>query len=147
MLYDELGGLRHVTLPSGTHHSFSSQPSIGFIRYTYTPPGSTRAYLQHYTHAGQLLQTVYPGDGARVLYRYHNSEQLAEVNFYIHNSCEHEKLLAHVCCLLDTTLASKFLCCYFCINLFKQLNKHKKCCSLLFFNLSKRQSISFTILL
>ncbi|KAG8307286.1 hypothetical protein J6590_024932 [Homalodisca vitripennis] len=79
MLYDDLGGLRHVTLPSGTRHSFSAQPSIGFLRYTYTPPGSTRAYLQHYTHSGRLLQTVYPGDGARVLYRYHNSEQLAEV--------------------------------------------------------------------
>ncbi|XP_054267852.1 teneurin-a-like isoform X4 [Macrosteles quadrilineatus] len=79
LLYDELGGLRHVMLPSGTRHSFSAQPSIGFIRYTYTPPGSTRAYLQHFTHGGHLLQTVYPGDGARVLYRYHNSDQLAEV--------------------------------------------------------------------
>lgn len=27
--YDEDGGLRHVTLPSGTKHSFSLQPSLG----------------------------------------------------------------------------------------------------------------------
>lgn len=80
LVYDELGGLRHVTLPSGTRHTFSSQPSLGFTRYTYTPPSSTRSYLQHYTHSGKLLQTVYPGDGARVLYRYHTSGHLAEVS-------------------------------------------------------------------
>nr|CAD7424065.1 unnamed protein product [Timema monikensis] len=77
--YDEDGGLRHVTLPGGTHHSFSCQPSLGFLRVTYTPPGSVRAYIQHYSHSGALLQTVFPGDGARVLYRYHPSGQLAEV--------------------------------------------------------------------
>lgn len=80
-MYDEQGGLRHVTLPSGTRHSFSAQPSLGFVRYTYTPPGSTRSYLQHYTHSGKLLQTVYPGDGGRILYRYHTTGHLAEVFF------------------------------------------------------------------
>ncbi|XP_075213771.1 teneurin-a transmembrane protein [Lycorma delicatula] len=79
LVYDDMGGLRHVTLPSGTRHSFSAQASLGFCRYTYTAPGSTRAYLQHYSHSGALLQTVYPGDGARVLYRYHTSGQLAEI--------------------------------------------------------------------
>lgn len=77
--YDEEGGLRHVTLPSGTKHSFSIQPSLGFLRVTYTPPGSSRSYLQHYSHAGALLQTVYPGDGARIVYRYHGSGRLAEI--------------------------------------------------------------------
>lgn len=67
--YDEDGGLRHVTLPSGTRHSFSLQPSLGFIRVTYTPPGSTRAYLQHFSHSGRLMQTVFPGEGARIVYR------------------------------------------------------------------------------
>ncbi|XP_022172137.1 teneurin-a isoform X1 [Myzus persicae] len=78
-LYDESGGLKNIVLPSGTKHSFSSQTSLGFIRYTYTPPGSTRAYLQHYSYTGALLQTVYPGDGARVLYRYRSSGQLSQV--------------------------------------------------------------------
>ncbi|XP_030381653.1 teneurin-a isoform X2 [Scaptodrosophila lebanonensis] len=77
--YDEAGGLRHVLLPSGTRHSFSMQTSIGFIRCTYTPPGSTRAYLQHYSHAGALLQTILPGDGARIVYRYNAAGQLTEV--------------------------------------------------------------------
>lgn len=77
--YDEDGGLRHITLPSGTKHSFSLQPSLGFLRVTYTPPGSSRAYLQHYSHSGQLLQTVYPGEGARVVYRYTENGRLAEV--------------------------------------------------------------------
>jgi len=79
-LYDESGGLKNIVLPSGTKHSFSSQTSLGFIRYTYTPPGSTRAYLQHYSYTGALLQTVYPGDGARVLYRYRSSGQLSQVH-------------------------------------------------------------------
>ncbi|XP_044748405.1 teneurin-a isoform X3 [Coccinella septempunctata] len=77
--YDEDGRLRHVVLPSGTRHSFSLQPSIGFLRATYTPPDSSRFYLQHFTHSGQILQTVFPGDGARVVYRYHNDGKLKEV--------------------------------------------------------------------
>ncbi|XP_048511845.1 teneurin-a isoform X2 [Athalia rosae] len=77
--YDDDGGLRHVTLPSNTKHSFSCQASLGFLRVTYTPPGSSRAYLQHYSHNGNLLQTVFPGDGARIVYRYHTSGQIAEI--------------------------------------------------------------------
>lgn len=34
-------------------------------------------------HSGKLLQIVYPGDGARVLYRYHPSGQLAEVRYLV----------------------------------------------------------------
>ncbi|XP_017766143.1 PREDICTED: teneurin-a [Eufriesea mexicana] len=77
--YDDDGGLRHIILPSGTKHSFSCQASLGFLRVTYTPPGSSRAYLQHYSHDGNLLQTVFPVDGAHIVYRYHTSGQLAEV--------------------------------------------------------------------
>ncbi|XP_067634539.1 teneurin-a isoform X3 [Eurosta solidaginis] len=77
--YDDSGGLRYVLMPSGTKHSFSMQTSIGFIRCTYTPPGSTRAYLQHYSHSGALLQTIFPGDGARIVYRYNSGGQLAEI--------------------------------------------------------------------
>ncbi|XP_057340739.1 teneurin-a isoform X2 [Microplitis mediator] len=77
--YDENGGLRHIILPAGTRHSFSCQASLGFLRVTYTPPGSTRSYLQHYSHEGNLLQTVFPGDGARIVYRYHPWGQLSEI--------------------------------------------------------------------
>ncbi|XP_058985366.1 teneurin-a isoform X3 [Musca domestica] len=77
--YDESGGLRHVVLPSGTKHSFSMQTSIGFIRSTYTAPGSTKPYLQHFSHSGALLQTIFPGDGARILYRYNAAGQLTEI--------------------------------------------------------------------
>lgn len=78
-MYDEDGGLTHVVLPSATNHSFSVQPSIGFLRVTYTPPGSTKKYLQHYSHTGELLQTVFPGDGARVVYRYFTTNKVSEV--------------------------------------------------------------------
>ncbi|KAG5879649.1 hypothetical protein JTB14_012096 [Gonioctena quinquepunctata] len=77
--YDDNGGLRHVTLPSGTKHSFSLQPTIGFLRATYTPPGNTKSYLQHFLHSGRLLQTIFPGEGARLVYRYYDSGKLKEV--------------------------------------------------------------------
>lgn len=79
ILYDENGGLRHVTLPSGTKHSFSMQSSIGFNRITYIPPGSTKPYLQHYSHSGHLLQTIYPGDGAHIVYKYNSAGRLSEI--------------------------------------------------------------------
>jgi hypothetical protein len=88
--YDEDGGLRYVTLPNNKRHSFSCQPSLGFLRVTYTPPGSLRSYIQHYAHSGALLQTVFPVDGARVIYRYHASGQLAEVN--MENCCNYMNL-------------------------------------------------------
>lgn len=77
--YDENGGLRFVKLPSGTKHAFSMQSSIGFIRITYTPPGSTKPYLQHFSQSGALLHTVFPGDGAHIVYRYNDEGQLSEV--------------------------------------------------------------------
>lgn len=77
--YDTNGGLRHVTLPSGTKHSFSMQSSIGFIRATYTPPGSTKPYLQHFSYSGALLQTVFPGDGTHIVYRYNPAGRLSEI--------------------------------------------------------------------
>ncbi|XP_057656218.1 teneurin-a isoform X3 [Diorhabda carinulata] len=77
--YDDNGGLRHVTLPSGTKHSFSLQPTLGFLRATYTPPGSNKSYLQHFSNSGRLLQTVFPGEGARIVYRYFDNGKLKEV--------------------------------------------------------------------
>lgn len=77
--YDDNGGLRHVTLPSGTKHSFSLQPTLGFLRATYTPPGSNKSYLQHFTNSGRLLQTIFPGEGARIVYRYYDNGKLKEV--------------------------------------------------------------------
>lgn len=76
--YDDNGGLRHVQLPSGMRHSFSMQSSIGFVRATYTPPGCSKPYLQHYSYSGALLQTIYPGDGAHIVYRYNAAGQLSE---------------------------------------------------------------------
>lgn len=79
MNYDSDGGLRSIQLPTGTKHVFDLQRSIGFIRFTYTPPGSAKPYLQHFSYSGQLLQTIYPGDGARIVYRYNPQGKLAEI--------------------------------------------------------------------
>lgn len=77
--YDDNGGLKNIVLPSGTKHSLNMQTSIGFIRFIYTPPGGTKSYLQHYSHTGALLQTIYPGEGARIIYRYNTGGQLKEI--------------------------------------------------------------------
>ncbi|XP_059486301.1 teneurin-a isoform X2 [Neocloeon triangulifer] len=77
--YDQQGGLKQITLPSETKHIFSAQQSFGFMRLSYTPPGSQRPYLQHFSHSGKLMQTVLPGEGARVLYRYDNAGRVSEV--------------------------------------------------------------------
>jgi teneurin len=79
MNYDSDGGLRSIQLPTGTKHVFDLQRSIGFVRFTYTPPGSAKPYLQHFSYSGQLLQTIYPGDGARIVYRYNPQGKLAEI--------------------------------------------------------------------
>lgn len=79
LLYDSDGGLRSIQLPTGTKHAFNLQQSIGFIRFTYTPPGSTKPYLQHYSYAGALLQTIFPGDGGRIVYRYTPTGLLSEI--------------------------------------------------------------------
>ena len=81
--YDQQGGLKQITLPSETMHTFSAQQSFGFVRLSYKPPGSQRLYLQHFSHSGKLLQTVLPGEGARILYRYDNSGRLSEVSKHI----------------------------------------------------------------
>lgn len=77
--YDSDGGLRSIQLPTGSKHVFDLQRSLGFIRFTYTPPGSTKPYLQHFSYSGALLQTIQPGDGARIVYRYNPQGQLAEI--------------------------------------------------------------------
>ena len=79
LTYDSDGGLRSVQLPSGTKHVFDLQRSIGFIRNTYTPPGSGKPYLQHFSYSGALLQTIYPGDGARIVYRYNSNGLISEI--------------------------------------------------------------------
>lgn len=77
--YDNDGGLRSIQLPTGTKHIFDLQRSIGFIRFTYTAPGSSKPYLQHFSYSGALLQTVYPGDGARIVYRYNPQGLMSEI--------------------------------------------------------------------
>ena len=79
LTYDSNGGLRTIQLPTGTKHVFDLQRSIGFIRFTYTPPGSLKPYLQHFSYSGALLQTIYPGDGARIVYRYNAQGLLSEI--------------------------------------------------------------------
>ncbi|CAO1418145.1 unnamed protein product [Diamesa hyperborea] len=79
LTYDSDGGLKSVQLPTGSKHIFDLQRSIGFIRFTYTPPGSAKPYLQHFSYSGALLQTIYPGDGARIVYRYNSNGLLSEI--------------------------------------------------------------------
>ncbi|CRK90588.1 CLUMA_CG004290, isoform A [Clunio marinus] len=77
--YDSNGGVRSVLLPTGSKHLFDLQRSFGFVRFTYTPPGSSKSYLQHFSYSGALLQTIYPGNSARIVYRYNEQGKLLEI--------------------------------------------------------------------
>ena len=78
--YDESGGLRSLTLPSGNgKHSYSVQPSMGYFKLVYLPPGSSAGggYVEHYDSEGRILLAMFPGESGRIVYRY-NGSQLAE---------------------------------------------------------------------
>ncbi|XP_069941027.1 teneurin-a isoform X3 [Cherax quadricarinatus] len=77
--YDERGGLKYVTTPTGSAHFFSMQPSFGWFVFSYTPPGSTHSYKQYLDHAGRLMLTAFPAASAKVLYTYTESGQLKEI--------------------------------------------------------------------
>lgn len=77
--YDERGGLKSITTPTGSSHFFSLQPSFGWFVFSYTPPGSTHSYRQYLDHAGRLLLTAFPAVSAKVLYTYTEAGQLKEI--------------------------------------------------------------------
>ena len=77
--YDDRGGLKFITNPSGSSHIFSVQPSFGAFVISYTPPGSTHAYRQHLDPEGRLLLTVFPSSSAKVLYTHTDAGQLKEI--------------------------------------------------------------------
>lgn len=79
-VYDESGGLKSLTLPSGNgRHSFSVQPSMGYYKLMYLPPGgstspsSQHAYVEHYDSEGRKLLTMFPGESGRIVNRYKGS--------------------------------------------------------------------------
>ncbi|XP_071524010.1 teneurin-a-like isoform X5 [Panulirus ornatus] len=77
--YDERGGLKYVTTPTGSAHFFSMQPSFGWFVFSYLSPGSTHSYRQYLDHAGRLLLTAFPASSAKVLYTYTEAGQLKEI--------------------------------------------------------------------
>ncbi|KAH0999481.1 hypothetical protein HUJ04_001365 [Dendroctonus ponderosae] len=76
--YDETNMLTKITLASQRNFLLTYDDNGGIIRVVYTPPGSTRSYLQHFSNSGKLLQTVFP-EGVRIVYRYYDSGKLKEV--------------------------------------------------------------------
>ncbi|CAL4070306.1 unnamed protein product [Meganyctiphanes norvegica] len=77
--YDERGGLKFLTTPSGSSHLFSMQPSFGLYVFSYTPPGATHPYRQYLDHFGRLLLTTFPTASAKVLYIYTPAGRLKEI--------------------------------------------------------------------
>ena len=77
--YSDHGGLKAITLPSGTSHLFSVQASFSAFVFSYTPPGSTHAYRQHLDPEGRLLLTEFPSSSAKILFTYTPSKQLREI--------------------------------------------------------------------
>ena len=82
--YDESSGLKSLGLPSGSSsHSFSVQPSMGYYKLTYNPPGSSsgaHAYVEHYDSDGRRLFVMFPGESGRIVYLYNQSQLVEEVS-------------------------------------------------------------------
>ncbi|NXA45903.1 TEN1 protein, partial [Nothocercus julius] len=77
--YDQSSYLLSVTMPSMVRHSLQTMLSVGYHRNIYTPPDSSAAFIQDFTRDGRLLQTLYPGTGRRVLYKYTKQSRLSEI--------------------------------------------------------------------
>ncbi|XP_032052244.1 teneurin-1 isoform X5 [Aythya fuligula] len=77
--YDQSDYLLSVTMPSMVRHALQTMLSVGYYRNIYTPPDSTAAFIQDITRDGRLLQTLYPGTGRRVLYKYTKQSRLSEI--------------------------------------------------------------------
>ncbi|XP_054706781.1 teneurin-m-like [Uloborus diversus] len=77
--YDDNGGLKYVTTPKGSHHTFTAYVSIGFYKLLYTPPGNTGSYVVHFNDQRLPLLKTYPGDLGRALYRYDEKMMLTSI--------------------------------------------------------------------
>lgn len=66
-------------MPSMVRHSFQTMLSVGYYRNLYSPPDSSASFIQDFTRDGQLLQTLYPGTGRRILYKYTKQSRLSEI--------------------------------------------------------------------
>ncbi|XP_032928652.1 teneurin-1 isoform X1 [Catharus ustulatus] len=77
--YDQSESLQSVTMPSMVRHALQTMLSVGYYRNIYTPPDSGAAFIQDLARDGRLLQTLYPGTGRRVLYKYTKQSRLSEI--------------------------------------------------------------------
>lgn len=77
--YDQSDYLLSVTMPSMVRHALQTMLSVGYYRNIYTPPDSHAAFIQDVARDGRLLQTLYPGTGRRVLYKYTKQSRLSEI--------------------------------------------------------------------
>ncbi|KAJ6657441.1 hypothetical protein lerEdw1_002500 [Lerista edwardsae] len=77
--YDQSDYLLSITMPSMVRHSFQTMLSVGYYRNLYSPPDSSSSFVQDFTRDGRLLQTLYPGTGRRVLYKYTRQARLSEI--------------------------------------------------------------------
>uniref|UniRef100_A0A8D0C2V1 Teneurin-1 n=1 Tax=Salvator merianae TaxID=96440 RepID=A0A8D0C2V1_SALMN len=77
--YDQSDYLLSVTMPSMVRHTFQTMLSVGYYRNLYSPPDSSTSFIQDFTRDGRLLQTLYPGTGRRILYKYTKQSRLSEI--------------------------------------------------------------------
>lgn len=79
LAYDEDGGLRSVTTPTGARHHLYSVTLVGRQRLVYRAPGSSGVYIRDYDGAGHLVGERYPSNHRRVAYQYDDRGRLAAV--------------------------------------------------------------------
>ena len=65
--YDSRGGLQFIITPNRSRHFLHVQPSLGYVKFQYVPPGSgQQPWVRHYSQDGRLLLAQRPGLGATV---------------------------------------------------------------------------------
>ncbi|XP_043247283.1 teneurin-m-like isoform X2 [Amphibalanus amphitrite] len=65
--YDSRGGLQFIITPNRSRHFLHVQPSLGYVKFQYVPPGgSQQPWVRRYSQDGRLLLSQRPGLGATV---------------------------------------------------------------------------------
>ncbi|XP_037070344.1 teneurin-m-like, partial [Pollicipes pollicipes] len=63
--YDSRGGLQFIITPSRSRHFLHVQPSLGYVKFQYVPPGGQQhPWVRRYAQDGRLLLSQRPGLGA-----------------------------------------------------------------------------------
>ncbi|CAG0887914.1 unnamed protein product [Cyprideis torosa] len=75
-IYDATQGLRTIVSPSRAVHRFFLEPSLGFFRFGYSPPGVSEYFMDYYDDFGRITARALPGNGGQEILRFDQANRL-----------------------------------------------------------------------